>query len=77
MLDKITAEDLIEEVYQDQLDHIKESDLSPKEKAEKREMVKDSILECENMEELKTSLKKLGYREVETLEYFLSFFIEE
>lgn len=77
MIDKITVEDLIEEVYQDQLDLIKESDLSPKEKAEKREAIKDSILECETFEELKSSLKKIGYKEVETLEYFLSFFIED
>lgn len=77
MIDKVTLEELIEEVYQDQLDLLKESDLSSKQKTEQKEVFKETILECENIEDLKSALKKQGYRETEILEYFLSFFLEE
>jgi len=77
MIDKVSLEEFIEEVYADQLDLLRESDLSTKQKAEQKEVLKETILECENMEELKSALKGLGYREVELLEYFLSFFIED
>lgn len=76
MIEKITLEELIEEVYQDQLDLLKESDLSPKEKNEKKEQLKELVLENESLEDLALCLKKLGYSKDEANEYILSFFIE-
>lgn len=76
MVEKITLEELIEEVYQDQLDLLKESELSPKERNSHKEVIKESLLECENMDDLFAGLKKLGYPQVEANEYIFSFFIE-
>lgn len=76
MIDKITLEEFVEEVYQDQLDLLKESDLSPKERNEKKEKLKEFILESESLEELFDALKKLGYSQSEINEYVLSIFID-
>lgn len=76
MIDKITVEEFVEEVYQDQLDLLKESDLSPKERNEKKEKLKEFILESESLEELFDALKKLGYSQSEINEYVLSIFID-
>lgn len=76
MIEKITLEELIEEIYNDQLDLLKESELSPKERNEKKEKLKENILECESLDALNEALKKLGYSLSESNEYILSFFIE-
>lgn len=76
MIDKITVEELIEEVYADQLDLMRELDLSPKERNEQKEKIKEKILECESLDDLFEGLKKLGYPQAEINEYLLSFFIE-
>ena len=77
MIDKITVEELIEIVFEDQIDSLKDMDLSSKEKKEQKESLKEDILESETLEVLKTRLLKYGYREEEVGEYLLSFFVEE
>jgi hypothetical protein len=76
MIDKITLTDFIEEVYNDQIESIKSLDLTPKEKNEQKETIKETILECESLDDLKSNLLKSGYRDEEINEYLLSFFIE-
>lgn len=76
MIEKITLDELIEEVFQDQLYLLKDSELTPKERNEKKEKLKESILECDSIENLCASLKKLGYSADEVNEYLLSFFVE-
>jgi hypothetical protein len=76
MIEKITLDELIEEVFQDQLYLLKDSELSPKERNEKKEKLKESILECDSIENLCVSLKKLGCSADEVNEYLMSFFVE-
>ena len=75
MIEKITIEELIEEIYADQLDLIRESEISAKERNEQKENIKKNILECESLEELIEGLKKIGYPQAEVYDYILSFFI--
>lgn len=76
MIEKITIEELIEEIYADQLDIIRESEISAKERNEQKENIKKNILECESLEELFDGLKKIGYPQAEVNDYILSFFID-
>jgi len=76
MIDKITLEELMEEVYADQLDILKDSDRSAKEKQEYKVKIKENIFEVETLDDLYNGLRSLGYSDSEINEYLLSFFVE-
>lgn len=76
MIEKITLDELVEEVYADQLDILRDSDYSSKDKVERKEMIKEFILECETIEDLFLGLEKLNYSSSDAYEYILSFFVD-
>jgi hypothetical protein len=77
MIEKITQEEFIEEVYSDQLQLIKSLELTPKERVDRKEKVKEFILESESIDDLLNGLEKIGYSSDDIFQYILSFFIEE